>query len=59
MKKDNKGSLIKKEGSLVKFDPGKKKELVVRGLDELDLQKIILYVGLDSGIHKLFDKEIR
>jgi hypothetical protein len=36
MENDNKNSLIKKADSLLKFEPKKKKDLIIRGLKEID-----------------------
>lgn len=56
-KKEKNKSLIKKADSLTKFDPQKKKELIVRGLKETELQKIILLVDKNEHIHRLYDEE--
>ena len=39
MKNDNKNSLIKKADSFLKFEPKKKKDLIIRGLKEIDIGK--------------------
>lgn len=56
-KKEKNKSLIKKADSLTKFDPQKKKEMIVRGLKETELQKIILLVDKNEHIHRLYDEE--
>jgi tetratricopeptide (TPR) repeat protein len=59
MENDNKTSLIKKADSLLKFDPQKKKELIIRGLKETGLIKTILLLDSDKNIHSLVDEELR
>lgn len=61
MKEDeNKNALIKKADSVSKFNPQKKKELIVRGLKEVIPQKTVLLVFNKSNKHLrlLVDKEI-
>ena len=59
MENENKTSLIKKADSLLKFDPKKKKELIIRGLKETGLIKTILLLDSDKNIHSLVDEELR
>ncbi|NOZ83902.1 MAG: tetratricopeptide repeat protein [Epsilonproteobacteria bacterium] len=59
MKKEKDNSLIKKTDFLVKFDPKKKKTLIVRGLKETVYKKVILFVYRDDSVHRLFDEEIK
>lgn len=44
MEEEKKNSLIKRESSLAKFDPQKKRGLIARGLKEMALQTNILLV---------------
>ena len=58
-KEDRDKSLIKKADSLAPFDSQKKKRLIVRGLKETELQKIILLVDENEHVHRLYDEEFK
>ncbi len=57
MEKENNNPLIKKKDSLIKFEPQKKKELIIRGLKESDSRLIIIFIDEDESIHSIYDKE--
>lgn len=53
MSKENKYQLIKTKSDLLKYDPSKKKDLIVRGLKDIELQKKILVVAAQDNIGEL------
>ena len=62
MEKDNRNSIVKKTGTITKYEPQKKSGLVARGLRDIAQQKTVLFVyrgGELEGIHQLFDEEVK
>ncbi len=58
MKKENINQIVRKSGTLVKYDPHKKKGLILRGLREAASEKTILLVGesgekIKTSLHRL------
>lgn len=59
MKKGNENSIVKKEDSLTKFDPQKKKGLVVRGLRDTQKTLVLVFHKQDEKVHFLLEDKIR